>query len=295
MAITSLNMTAVSKDVFPSLVSTIGPVLQSTVRVSSDPAAKTVDVNIFAEQTGREFTQSTGSYTTDAASTTAISVTTTEIYHIVKMNKLSFIQTPVDVVMACLPVIGRAIGNNMFAMQNALVLAATYTNVQAAITAANFDADDVVDFATGLSTAKASKLGRYAVMGPAHYGALAKDAAIQSAYAFGDDGVIKRNVIPSVHGFALNEVSDVAASGDVAALEGWFAAPEAFAVAFRPSFESAEVPSYAQMGTYTEPTTGITMTTKIWDGMDGNYYIGGFVGFGVSAGQAAALTILKSA
>lgn len=295
MAITSLNMTATSMGVFPSLISTIGPVLQSSTRVETNPLAKTIDVNIFAEQTGREFTQSTGSYTSDAASTTAISVTTTEIYHIVKMNKLSFLQTPVDVVSACLPVIGRAIGNKMFAMQNALVTAATFTNVQAAITAANFDADDVVDFATGLSVAKASKQGRYAVMGPAYYGALAKDAAIQSAYAFGDDGVIKRNDIPNVHGFAINEVSDVAASGDVPALEGWFAAPEAFAVAFRPSFESSEVPGYAMVGTYTEPTTGITMTTKIWDGMDGNFYVGGFVGFGISVGQAAALTILKSA
>jgi hypothetical protein len=295
MAITSLNMTAMSQGVFPSLVSTIGPVLQSSVRVVSEPTAKTVDVNIFAEQTGREFTQATGSYTTDAASTTAISVTTTEIYHIMKMNKLSFIQTPVDVASQYLPVIGRAIGNKMFSMQNALVLAATFTNVQAAITAANFDADDVADFATGLSTAKASKIGRYAVLPPNYYGALSKDNAIQAAYAFGDDGVIKRNVIQSVHGFAINEVSDVVASGDVAALEGWFAAPEAFAVAFRPSIESAEVPGYAMVGSYTEPTTGITITTKIWDGMDGNFYIGGFCGFGISAGQAAALTILKSA
>lgn len=295
MAITSLNMTLVSEKVFPSLITSIGPVLDSTVRVISDPAAKTVDVNIFAEQTGREFTQATASYTTDAASTTAVSVTTTEIYHIVKMNKLSFIQTPVDVVMACLPVIGRAIGNKMFAMQNALVLAATFTNTATTSTAANFDADDVADLATSLSTAKASKVGRYAVLPPNYYGALSKDSQIQSAYAFGDDGVIKRNLIPSVHGFSIHEVSDVAASADVAALEGWFAAPEAFAVAFRPSFESAEVPNYAQVGTYTEPTTGITMTTKIWDGMDGNFYIGGFVGFGIAAGQAPALTILKSA
>jgi len=295
MAITSLNMTAMSQGVFPSLVSTIGPVLQSSVRVVSEPTAKTVDVNIFAEQTGREFTQATGSYTTDAASTTAISVVTTEIYHIMKMNKLSFIQTPVDVASQYLPVIGRAIGNKMFSMQNALVLAATFTNTATTSTAANFDADDVADLATSLSTAKASEIGRYAVMEPAYYGALSKDNAIQAAYAFGDDGVIKRNIIQNVHGFAINKVSTVAASGDVAALEGWFAAPEAFAVAFRPSIESAEVPGYAMVGSYTEPTTGITITTKIWDGMDGNFYIGGFCGFGISVGQAAALTILKSA
>ena len=114
--------------------------------------------------------------------------------------------------------------------------------------------------------------------------------------AFGDDGVIKRNEIPNVHGFRLHEVSAVAASADVAALEGWFAAPEAFAVAFAPSAVSTPwAPTYAQIGTFTEATTGITMTTRIWDGNDGNVYIGGFVGFGISRGQTAALTILKSA
>ena len=52
---------------------------------------------------------------------------------------------------------------------------------------------------------------------------------------------------------------------------------------------------YAMMGTYTEPTTGITITTKVWDGNDGNYHIWAGVGFGIAVGQAAALTILKSA
>lgn len=296
MAITTLNMTEVSRDIFPALVSTIGPVLDSTVRVTKDPAAKTVSVNVFAEQIGREYTQSDASWTTDAASTTAIDVTMTQVYHIMKMNQLSAGQTPVDLVGSYLPIIGRAIGNKMFAMQNALVTAAAYTNTDKTSTAANFDADDVADLATNLSTAKASKVGRYAVFEPAYYGALSKDSQIQSAYAFGDDSVIKRNEIMNVHGFRLHEVSAVAASGDVAALEGWFAAPEAFAVAFAPSAVSTPwAPTYAQVGSFTEATTGITLTTRIWDGNDGNVYIGGFVGFGIARGQTAALTILKSA
>mgnify|MGYP000877941578 FL=1 len=296
MAITTLNMTEVSRDIFPALVSTIGPVLDSTVRVTKDPAAKTVSVNVFAEQIGREYTQSDASWTTDAASTTAIDVAMTQVYHIMKMNQLSAGQTPVDLAGSYLPIIGRAIGNKMFAMQNALVTAAAYTNTDKTSTAANFDADDVADLATNLSTAKASKVGRYAVFEPAYYGALSKDSQIQSAYAFGDDSVIKRNEIMNVHGFRLHEVSAVAASGDVAALEGWFAAPEAFAVAFAPSAVSTPwAPTYAQVGSFTEATTGITLTTRIWDGNDGNVYIGGFVGFGIARGQTAALTILKSA
>ena len=295
MAITTLNMTEVSRGVFPALVSTIGPVLDSTVRVEKDPAAKTVSVNVFTEQTGREFTQADANWATDVADTTSIDVTMTEVYHIMKMNRLSAGQTPVDIVGEYLPIIGRAIGNKMFSMQNALVTAGKFTNVQAAIAVANFDADDVADFATGLSTAKASKIGRYAVFEPAYYGALSKDSAIQSAYAFGDDGVIKRNVIPNVHGFDLNVVPAVADSGDVANLVGWVAAPEAFAVAFRPAFESAEVPTYAQMGSYTDPTTGITITTKLWDGNDGNYHLWAGVGFGIARARVTALTAIVSA
>ena len=142
MAITSLNMTEVSRRTLPGLVSEIGPILDTTVRVIKDPSAKTVSVNTFAEVSAREFTQSDASWTTDAASSTAISVTMTELYHVMKMNHLSAGQTPVDLVGEYLPIIGRAIGKKMFAMQNALVLAATFTNTAITSTAANWDADD---------------------------------------------------------------------------------------------------------------------------------------------------------
>lgn len=290
-----LNMTAISREVFPSLVSSIGPILDSAIDVTPDPFAKTVTVNIFDDVIGREFTQSTGSYTEDGVNNTGISVSLTEIYSIRKMNKLAFLQTPMNVVQGLLPKIGEGIAKKMFAMQNALVLAANYTNTGLTSTAANFDADDVVDMATELDVANVSEMGRLAVLYPTYYGALAKDNAVQAAYAFGDDGVIKRNVIQDVAGFRLHKASAIAASGDVANLKGWFAGREAFAVGFRPSFESAEVPSYALAGSYTDPKTGITITTKIWDGNDGNYRIGGFVGFGISRGQTAALSILKSA
>lgn len=290
-----LNMTAISQDVFPSLVASIGPVLDSAIKVSDDPAAKTVTVNIFDDVVGNEFTQSTGSYTETAVNNTGISVTMTEVYMIRKINKLAFIQTPMDVIKGLLPKIGVGIAKKMFAMQNALVTAAAYTNTALTSTAANFDADDVADLATSLDTANVPEMGRSLVVLPSYVGALSKDNTIQAAYSFGDDGVIKRNLIPSVHGFSVHKASSIAASGDVANLTGWAAGKEAFAVAFRPSMESADVPTYAAMGSYTDPKTSITITTKIWDGNDGNYRIGGFVGFGIARGQVAALTLIKSA
>ena len=295
MAVTSLNMEAVSRGVFPSLVTAIGPVLRNSIKVENVPGAKSTVVNIFAERTGAEFTQATANYTSSPAATTGVTVTFTEVYDYIKQNKLVVNQTPVDFAMAAVPVMGRAIAKKMFAMQNALVLAATYTNTAITSTAANWDADDMADAATGLDVALASEQGRYAVLTPTYTGALSKDNAIQAAYAFGDDGVIKRNVIPNVHGFEIAKVSSVAASGDVANLVGWLAAPEAFAVGFRPSFENADFGTSALIGSYTDPATGITITTKFWDGNDGNYHIWAGLGFGISAGQAAALTILKSA
>ncbi|MBK9580332.1 MAG: hypothetical protein IPO40_24975 [Fibrobacteres bacterium] len=88
-----------------------------------------------------------------------------------KMNHLSR-PTPVDLVGEYLPIIGRAIGKKMFSMQNALVTAAAFTNTAITSTAANWDADDMADAATGLSVAKASKIGRYAVFDPTYWRAL---------------------------------------------------------------------------------------------------------------------------
>lgn len=213
-----LNMTAISQEVFPSLVASIGPVLDSAIKVSDDPAAKTVTVNIFDDVVGNEFKQDTASYTETAVNNTGISVTMTEVYMIRKINKLAFIQTPMDVIKGLLPKIGVGIAKKMFAMQNALVTAAAYTNTALTSTAANFDADDVADLATGLDTANVPEMGRSLVVLPSYVGALSKDNTIQAAYSFGDDGVIKRNLIPSVHGFSVHKASSIVASGDVANL-----------------------------------------------------------------------------
>jgi hypothetical protein len=292
-----LNMTAMSMDVFPTLVATAGPILECARAVSKDPSVRTLEVPVFTAVTAREYTQGDASHVTDAANNTKISVTTNELYHVMKMNQLQAGQTPVDLVRGYLPIIGSALGLKMLEKMNLLVTAAAYTNTAITSTAANFDADDMADAARDLSIAKAPKVGRYAMLSPAYTGALSKDNAIQAAYAFGDDGVIKRNEIPVVHGFRVHEVTDIVASGDVAALEGWFASPDAFAVAFSPAASALTgwAPTVAARGSYTDPSTGITIATKVWDDNLGNIYIGGYVGFGIARGNVGSLQILKSA
>lgn len=290
-----LNMTEVSRGIFPSLTEGIGPVLECCRKVEGDPMAKTVDVKIFATPTANEFDQSTGSYTESSVDNTTISVTMTEIYHVAKINHLVIEQTPVAIEQY-LQEIGTAIADKMFSKMNALVTAAAYTGTATTKLASAFDADVMADAARDLSKSRASKRNRYAILTPDYTGNLSKDNAIQAAYAFGDDSVIKRNEIMNVHGFRVHEVYDVAASGDVASLEGWFAAPEAFAVGFGPApIQNAMFPSAARFGSFSEAKTGITIVTKMWDGNDGNYRLGGYVKFGIARGQTAALRILKSA
>lgn len=294
-----LNMDLVSRNIFPSLLGGIGPVLDFCTGVEDNPYGKTVNVKLFSAPTAREFDQSTASYTEDAVNNTGIDVTLTELYHIAKINHLVAEQTNVDLT-TYLAEIGAALADKMFAKVNALVTAASYTGTALTSTAANFDADDLADLAGALSVSRASKMNRTAVLGPLYTAALSKDNVIQAAYSFGSDSVIRRNEIPTVHGFRIQEVYDVAASGDVAALEGWVAAPEAFAVGFGVApIQNPMFPTAAKFGSFTAPIGDsgktLTITTKMWDGNDGNYRLGGFIKFGAAAGQTAALRIIKSA
>ena len=88
-----LNMTATSREVFPTLVATAGPILECARLVSKDPSVRTLDVPVFASVTAREFLQTDSGHTADAANNTKISVTTSDIYHIMKMNQLQAGQT----------------------------------------------------------------------------------------------------------------------------------------------------------------------------------------------------------
>ena len=65
-----INMTEVSRGVFPTLVANAGPILDCARMVSKDPMAKSVDVFKFAAVTGREFTQADASHTADSANNT---------------------------------------------------------------------------------------------------------------------------------------------------------------------------------------------------------------------------------
>ena len=290
-----LNMTEVSRDVFPQMVAIGAPVLECARTVSKDPYAKTTEVLVPTAVTARKYTQSDNGHTTDSAHNTRISVDMIELYSVLEMNQLQAGQTPVDVVGMYTPLLGAALGLKMFEEMNALVTAGFYTNAPLVSTAANFDSVDLATSSRVLSVAKAPKEGRFAVLDPNYTEYLKRDTAVSAAYAFGDDSVIKENNVERVRGFRIHEVTDVAASSDVASLEGWMAAPSAFAVAFSPKcVETPWAPSFAARGSFTDRNTGITVTTKVWDNNLGKVFIGAYIGFGIARGLPGALQILRS-
>lgn len=295
MSLDVLNYTLLARNTFPTLVPSIGPILDSAIMVDDDATAKTISVPYYAARTGSEFTQASNGYTANDADAGSVDIVVTEIYDEFGINALRFAQSGHRIIEGMMPVMGAAVAKKMFSKMNDLVTAAAYTNTAITSTAANWDADDMADAATGLSNANASEIGRYAIFTPDYYGALSKDSQIQSAYAFGDDSVIKRNEIISVHGFSVHKATAIAASGDVANLKGWLASKEAFAVAMRPSIDTHDVPAYARVGSFTDPATKITMSVRVWDDMNGKIMVRVATGFGIARGQTAALTILKSA
>ena len=130
--------------------------------------------------------------------------------------------------------------------------------------ASTFDADDVVDLATALDTANVPLNPRSLVILPAYYGALAKDNAIQEAYAYGDDGAIKRNVFPMVHGFEIIGYNGVPANDE--SLVGFASGPQGLLIAARVPAVPDNFPG--EIESATDPESGLTIQVRKWYSAD---------------------------
>jgi hypothetical protein len=75
--------------------------------------------------------------------------------------------------------------------------------VEATITAANFDRDDVADLAQQLTLNKVPKSNRSLLLHPSHFGALAKD--LNAADSAGQVTTLGEHRIPRLHGFDVYE------------------------------------------------------------------------------------------
>jgi hypothetical protein len=156
------------------------------------------------------------------------------------------------------------------------VIKAIMDDVLARVTAANFgtagftgaastfDADDVVDLATTLDAANVPFNPRSLVITPTYYGALAKDNAIQSAYAYGDDGAIKRNRFPMVHGFEVAQYNGIPSNSEN--LVGFAAGPQGLLIAARVPAIPDAFPG--EIESATDPESGLTIQVRKWYSAD---------------------------
>lgn len=157
-----------------------------------------------------------------------------------------------------------------------------FDNVAARVTAANFstnvvsnsasfDADDVADLATTLSTAKVPLRDRSIVLSPAYFGSLVKDSNIQSAYAYGGSETIRENSIPRLHGFDLIEFTGSIPTNSEN-LVGWACAPQAMVLAARAVVPPPVGTWSGNVADIVDPVSGMPIQIREWyDGVELRY------------------------
>lgn len=112
-----------------------------------------------------------------------------------------------------------------------VITVANFSN-EIEVTSANFDADELADLredATVLNWPNDNL--RTAILAPADYTYLLKDADIKAADAFGSSAPIQNGVIPTLYGFGLMESNLIPANGEN--LRSFVAYPDAILLAMR--------------------------------------------------------------
>jgi hypothetical protein len=174
----------------------------------------------------------------------------------------------------------------------ALVLNANYSS-SVVSTAANTDADDIADYASTLSTAKCPTTDRSLILSSAYYANLAKDNAIQAAYAYGGSEAIRENRIPRVHGFDVFEYTGTIPTnsenlGSIALHKS------ALLIASRRVVPPQAGTWYGNVQSATDPESGLTVDVRThYDGT--NQVLQTSLLYGVAVGHGAALVRIKTA
>ena len=173
----------------------------------------------------------------------------------------------------------------------ALVTNANYGGAAFTGAASTFDADEVADLAATLTAANVAADGRYLLVGPTYFANLAKDAAVQAAYAYGSPDVIRENRIPRVHGFSVHEYTDIPANSEH--LVGVAGTKQGLLVATRLPAIPANFPGEVEV--VTDPESGFSLQFRRWYSADDRKHrmeVG--VIYGVAVGVAGNIKRLVS-
>ena len=184
--------------------------------------------------------------------------------------------------------VSKAVLDDIFA----LVTAGNFTTSGYNSTVAAFDADAVATISQVLTDNNVPQAGRLLIVKPSLYTALAKDNAIQAAYASGTNAPLTENILPRVHGFEVNQYSALPAT--FTNLKGIAVSPEAFLIAAR--LPALPQNWYGNVATAVDEKSGLAVQVREWyDGNEGKQKLSMSILYGVSIGNAANLaTIVAS-
>lgn len=274
------NKTIIGEMVLKNLRKSWAPILGYTTDISGEMLgnATAVSVSIAGNAAGAEYTTSSTGYTAEDFAISSVTVTPTILYAQWTQNDLERMRNPIslrNVVQA----LSNGVASQAFSKLNALVTSGNYAT-SSTITAANFDADDLADLYTTLTSSKSAQLDRMAILSPSYYGNLMKDGEISAAYASGTTSVIIDNTIPRVRGFDVVEVNSIANNSQN--LGSWVSDKQAI-VAVARQVDVINGGDVIGVETFVDEASGIPLTlTETYS--NGNYGIRASLLFGVAKG-----------
>jgi hypothetical protein len=146
----------------------------------------------------------------------------------------------------------------------ALVTDANYGAAALNGAASALDADAAADLAATLTAANVPVDGRFLLVGPTYYANLAKDSAVQAAYAYGSPEAIRENRIPKVHGLSVFEFTGIPSNSE--ALVGMCGAKQGILCATRLPAVPSNFPG--EVETVTDPDSGFSLQFRRWYSAD---------------------------
>jgi hypothetical protein len=183
-----------------------------------------------------------------------------------------------------------ALFEDVMANVHARILAANFAT-NTVITAANFTAANVAGLNLTMNQNKVLMSPRSLIVAPDYANTLKKDAALQAAYAYGNNGVITTGQLPQVYGFTPYEFNGTIPNNSEN-LAGYALHPQALIIASR----APVVPQnwYGQVANITEPDSGLTVQFRNF--YDGTEQVTQFcLLYGTGLGVTSNLIRIKSA
>lgn len=222
----------------------------------------------------------TGGYSTQDASTVAKNVTLANHIHVT----VGF--TDFEVVRATLATLERtfmaplvhAVSKKM--MDDVFALA-TSTNYSESHDTTVFGADAVADISQKMNEANVPLVGRSLYLTPALYNTLAKDDAIQAAYAFGSSDAVREGSVPRVGGFNIIQYNGIPST-----LTGLATSKEGVLIVARQPAAPRDFAGAVE--SVTESGSGLTLQFRSWyDNNAGQHKLTGTLIYGVAVGNAS--------